>query len=159
MRILLLLSAALLIQSCKSVKEPFDADSIQVIKANNGVNAYLCDNSLSFNSYDCSVDANNNKINNIIKVLTKYPNSKVTVHGFCDDVGSEAINKTLSFKRAKTVKNYLVSKGIDPKRIKIKAYGEDSPFVPNNSNENRAKNRKVICSVALSKKDVLLAKQ
>lgn len=156
-RILLFLSASLIILGCKPVKEPFDPASIEVVNVNNGVNTYLCNNSLSFDSFDSSFEANN-KINNIVDVLFKYPNSIVTVHGFCDDIGSEAINKTLSLKRAKTVKNYLISKGINRKRIKIRGYGEDSPFVPNNSDENRAKNRKVICTVSLDKRDVLVDK-
>jgi outer membrane protein OmpA-like peptidoglycan-associated protein len=49
----------------------------------------------------------------------------------------------LSRDRVQTVKNYLVTKGIDSRRITGKGYGPDKPVGPNDTEENRSKNRRV----------------
>ncbi|MCB1198658.1 MAG: OmpA family protein, partial [Deltaproteobacteria bacterium] len=48
-----------------------------------------------------------------------------------------------SRKRAQSVKQYFIDKGIDPKMIRSAGYGETKPKVPNTSKENKAKNRRV----------------
>ena len=69
--------------------------------------------------------------------------AKITVNGFCDDIGSEAMNKTLSLKRAKTVKDYLISKGIPSIRFNAVGFGETKPVADNKTSAGRAKNRRV----------------
>ena len=54
-----------------------------------------------------------------------------------------AYNKALSDRRAASVKKYLVSKGIAPDRLTSKGYGMERPIVPNDSEQNRALNRRV----------------
>ena len=60
-----------------------------------------------------------------------------------DDIGSDAYNFKLSDQRAASVAEYLITKGIGKKRIISKGYGKTMPLVPNDSDENRAKNRRV----------------
>lgn len=60
-----------------------------------------------------------------------------------DDLGEEQFNLALSEKRAGSVKNYLISKDISERSIRVKGYGETDPLFPNDSDENRAKNRRV----------------
>jgi outer membrane protein OmpA-like peptidoglycan-associated protein len=57
-------------------------------------------------------------------------------------VGKPADNLLLSENRAKSVVSYLTQKGIDPKRLFYKGYGEAQPVSPNTTEEGRAKNRR-----------------
>lgn len=63
--------------------------------------------------------------------------------GHTDSIGTEAYNQKLSERRANTVKNYLISKGIDPNRIYAEGKGELSPVASNKTREGRAQNRRV----------------
>lgn len=74
--------------------------------------------------------------------LKQNSNLIVEISGHTDDVGNDNENLVLSENRAKTVMNYLVSQGISQERLSAKGYGETKPKLPNNSTENRAKNRR-----------------
>ena len=63
--------------------------------------------------------------------------------GHTDSIGTEQYNQGLSERRANTVKNYLVSKGIDPNRIYTEGKGELQPIASNATREGRAQNRRV----------------
>ena len=68
----------------------------------------------------------------------------IIVAGHADSVGSDDFNNRLSMKRAEAVKKYIMEKyQIPPQLIILKAYGESSPLAPNDSEENRALNRRV----------------
>ena len=76
------------------------------------------------------------------RFLKENPGIKVSIQGHTDDVGDDTKNMELSDQRAKGVKDYLVSLGISASRLKSKGYGETKPRVPNDSESNRAKNRR-----------------
>ena len=59
-----------------------------------------------------------------------YPNSVITVEGFADPAGSQRYNKTLSARRATSVREYLVSKGLPSEQLKVIGYGEARQVVP-----------------------------
>ena len=84
----------------------------------------------------------------IIKILNEYPNSKFTVEGHTDSVGSEKLNQDLSDARALSVKEYLVKNGIDEFRLSSKGYGESKPIDTNNTSKGRANNRRVEINLA-----------
>ena len=67
----------------------------------------------------------------------------IEIGGHTDDQGSDAYNSTLSNQRAESVVNYLIGKGIEKSRLTYKGYGETKPVVKNDSDENRAFNRRV----------------
>jgi outer membrane protein OmpA-like peptidoglycan-associated protein len=69
--------------------------------------------------------------------------STVIIEGHTDNVGSAQKNKTLSEQRATAVLNYLVGRGVDKKRLKSVGYGLTKPVADNNTEEGRAKNRRV----------------
>ena len=84
------------------------------------------------------------QIKKIAEVLKQNPLLKIKIAGYTDDRGSEKYNLELSFKRAKAIKDILVKKyHISPNRIVVKGYGEAYPVVPNDSETNRALNRRV----------------
>ncbi|WP_295421866.1 OmpA family protein [Sulfurovum sp.] len=69
---------------------------------------------------------------------------KIKIFGYTDNIGSKDYNLKLSIKRAMSVANYLVDcKKINKAKIEVKGLGERNPIVPNNSDEHRAKNRRV----------------
>lgn len=57
-----------------------------------------------------------------VKVLKQYPNVRIEIRGYTDNLGSPAHNLALSEARAEAVKDYLVSKGIDASRIQTKGF-------------------------------------
>ena len=69
--------------------------------------------------------------------------SFVEVVGHTDDVGDDAYNMALSEERAKSVRNYLVTKGLDPNKVVTTGKGESMPIASNSTPEGRAENRRV----------------
>jgi outer membrane protein OmpA-like peptidoglycan-associated protein len=67
----------------------------------------------------------------------------IELHGHTDSKGSAEYNLHLSQDRAQAVANYLVAKGIAPKRLIVKGFGSGQPVADNDSSEGRSKNRRV----------------
>ena len=78
-----------------------------------------------------------------VQNLNDNPDIKVEIQGHTDNIGSNEYNMKLSQRRAETVRDYLVSKGIDPSRLTVKGYGETMPIADNNTPEGRALNRRI----------------
>lgn len=93
------------------------------------------------NSYTLS-DKSKFILKGFARFLKENPTITVAIQGHTDDIGDDAFNLTLSENRAKGVKDYLVSLGIDNDRLSAKGYGETVPKLPNDSDYNRAKNRR-----------------
>ena len=70
------------------------------------------------------------------------PSVNVEIHGHTDDVGDNASNLDLSTKRAKEVHDYLIQIGVASNRISFKGFGESKPLVANDSEKNKAINRR-----------------
>jgi outer membrane protein OmpA-like peptidoglycan-associated protein len=68
---------------------------------------------------------------------------KIEIHGHTDNTGDEAKNQKISENRAKAVREYIISKNIEPKRISYKGFGSKQPIKLNNTEEGRKKNRRV----------------
>jgi outer membrane protein OmpA-like peptidoglycan-associated protein len=64
-------------------------------------------------------------LNEIIAILKEIPDAKIEVRGYTDASGKRAINRWISEERAKSVKNYLGSSGINPANIEAKGFGEE----------------------------------
>lgn len=79
----------------------------------------------------------------VLAMLKHDPASQFEIGGHTDDVGSDAHNLTLSEQRAKAVVDWLIEHGIAASRLTAQGYGESKPLVPNTSDTNRAKNRRV----------------
>ncbi len=85
----------------------------------------------------------NEELDRLVSLLEGNQTIKVEISAHTDDVGNDDSNMKLSEKRAKTVVDYLVSKNIKAERMTAKGYGETQPLVPNDTDENKAKNRRV----------------
>jgi len=82
------------------------------------------------------------ELDKLMELLKKNSNLKIEIGGYTDDKGDEKYNQILSQKRADAVVNYLIQKGIVATRLIAKGYGEMQPVVPNDTEENKAKNRR-----------------
>ncbi len=79
----------------------------------------------------------------VVAVLEKNTALNIKIKGHTDNIGRAAYNMKLSENRAKAVMEYLVKKGIDPKRLSAKGFGLTLPIAGNDTKEGRAKNRRV----------------
>jgi len=75
--------------------------------------------------------------------LDKLGNVNIEVAGHTDSIGSDEYNLNLAQRRADSVRNYLISKGIAADRLSTKAYGESQPVADNTTAEGRFENRRV----------------
>lgn len=73
------------------------------------------------------------ELNVLYEFMHNKQNVKILVEGHTDSRGSDALNDALSLKRAESVKEYLVRKGIAPERIDTKGYGKRKPIASNNT--------------------------
>ena len=82
-------------------------------------------------------------LDQVVKSLKAYPEMRVEIAGYTDDVGAEDLNLKLSQKRADTVARYLVNAGISADRIVAKGFGEADPVASNKNAAGRAENRRI----------------
>ena len=80
----------------------------------------------------------------VVSVLQAHPElTRIEVQGHTDADGEDQANLALSAARAAAVVDYLVKKGADRTRLKSTGYGETRPVAPNDTPENKQKNRRV----------------
>ncbi len=96
----------------------------------------------AINKSNLSTDAKTN-LDKLVTVLNTYPDTNIEVQGHTDDTGTEALNQTLSEKRAASVSTYLGQKGIATTRVTTKGYGELAPKYDNTTETGRTQNRRV----------------
>ncbi|HCC85771.1 MAG TPA: hypothetical protein DEQ06_04115, partial [Porphyromonadaceae bacterium] len=75
--------------------------------------------------------------------LLNNPDTDVKIYGHTDSTGSDAINNPLSQRRAESVYNYLLSKGVSGSRMVSEGFGSTQPVADNNTAAGRAENRRV----------------
>lgn len=98
-------------------------------------------------------------LDKVAESLIQYPNSLIDVYGHTDSTGSDAFNQTLSENRARTVMNYLITKGVPAARIRSQGFGETMPVADNGTPEGRTKNRRVeVKIVPVTQEDVAAAR-
>ncbi len=83
----------------------------------------------------------------LLRFLRENPTLRVEIGGHTDSTGGADFNRELSLKRAASVRDYLVAKGIDPGRVTSQGYGMDHPLATNDTEEGRSLNRRTTISV------------
>jgi OOP family OmpA-OmpF porin len=86
-------------------------------------------------------------LNDAAATLDKNPEIKVEVAGHTDSDGAAEYNESLSARRAATVRDYLISRGIAEDRLTTRGYGEAQPITGNDTAEGKAANRRVVLRV------------
>ena len=82
-------------------------------------------------------------LNSIAEIMKEFPNSNFRIEGHTDSDGSDALNLKLSKERAASVREYLVTRGLETSRLTSEGYGESKPIASNKTKAGKAKNRRV----------------
>lgn len=88
------------------------------------------------------------QIQKVSDFLMAYPGTTAEIEGHTDNVGSDQYNLKLSKKRAESVMQHLINKGIDPSRMKAVGYGQTRPVADNSTKEGRDRNRRVVAVIS-----------
>lgn len=81
-------------------------------------------------------------LNTLGKALAENKDIKLKIDGHTDYIGTEQYNLNLSLKRANSIKNYLIGRGVSANNISIEGYGKQNPVANNSTEAGRAKNRR-----------------
>ena len=82
------------------------------------------------------------ELKKMLKLLKINPELKIEISGHTDSDGDDDLNLSLSNERASSVVKWLIENGISSNRLTFKGFGESKPIVKNDSEENKAKNRR-----------------
>jgi OmpA-OmpF porin, OOP family len=83
------------------------------------------------------------QLDDVVDFMLHKKEARIEISGHTDNVGNPQANKTLSQKRAEACRNYIVSKGIDKKRMDAVGEGDTRPVASNDTDEGRQKNRRI----------------
>ena len=86
-------------------------------------------------------------LNSQSKFLNQNPSLKVTIQGHCDERGTREYNLALGEKRASSVKDYLISLGINSERISVVSYGKERPQVLGSNKAAWSMNRRSVTTI------------
>jgi outer membrane protein OmpA-like peptidoglycan-associated protein len=112
-----------------------------------GLIVNMSDVLFAFNKYELKPDAQI-KLAKISGILLTYPNLKVQVEGYTDNIGSDEYNLKLSEERATAVQAFLIAQGVQPGNVSAQGYGKASPVADNSTNAGRTQNRRVAMVVS-----------
>ena len=125
-----------------------------VVKGDNGIQVFL-KNDILFDIGSAELSSNAiQTLTDLNKVLKKYPKNRIIVQGYTDSTGSDELNQKLSTQRAQAVYNYLVGTGLKTLSISYVGYGKSNPIASNDTEEGRAKNRRVVLAITANEKDI-----
>ena len=93
------------------------------------------------NKYDLEPESTS-ELDMVVMLLKENPTLKIQINGHTDNIGKAADNLKLSNDRAQSVVKYLVTKGIEIKRLSFRGFGANQPIASNNSEEGKAQNRR-----------------
>lgn len=88
------------------------------------------------------------ELDKLADLLKNHPEVEASIEGHTDSQGNDATNLKLSKARAKAVKDYLVSKGVESDHLASEGYGETKPIADNATAEGRAQNRRVVINTS-----------
>lgn len=145
-------------KQAKDIKETLPG--AQVERVGDGIKVTMNESIVNF-AFDSSnltsvAQANLDKLG---KVLEDNPDTNINIYGHTDSKGADAYNLKLSQRRADAVKAYLSTKGIASSRMFTKGEGKGMPVASNDTEEGRAKNRRVEFAITANEKMINDAKQ
>lgn len=127
----------------KAFREELSGSGIDVIREGDNIRLIMPSN-ITFPTGKAYISSGfHSTLNDITKVLAKFDKTLLSIEGHTDSTGTEEFNQKLSEERAANVKHYLVAQGIIETRLKTSGLGELRPIVKNDTEKNRALNRRV----------------
>ena len=115
---------------------------LEALKTDRGMVITLGDVLFEFNRAEVKASAQA-RMAQLADFLRQYPDRRLSIEGHTDSVGSAAYNAELSQRRAEAIRGQLIGLGIAPERISTVGYGKDFPVAANDTDTNRAINRRV----------------
>jgi outer membrane protein OmpA-like peptidoglycan-associated protein len=115
---------------------------LQTRETARGLIMNMSDVLFAFNKYELKPEARE-KLAKISGILLAYPDLKVQVEGYTDNIGSDDYNQKLSEQRADSVRDYLVKQNVPEDNITAEGFGKTNPIADNSTNSGRAENRRV----------------
>lgn len=82
-------------------------------------------------------------LDRLVVFMNENKDKRAALAGYTDNVGSEAYNQALAERRVASVRDYVVTKGVESSRISGQGFGESKPIADNKTADGRAKNRRV----------------
>lgn len=143
----------------KQAEEIAKIPGAEVKRVGEGINVTFEEGVLfGYDKADISGNAEK-KLTELANILNKYPDTYVLVEGHTDATGSDAYNTSLSKRRAEAVSDELREKNVKNNRIRTAWYGEGQPKYSNETEGDRAKNRRVEFAIYASEELIKQAKQ
>ncbi len=129
-------------KQAREIQEALPGVTVQ--RVGEGIHLTLGENSVNFefNKATLTPTAMSN-LDKLIPVFKEYNQTNIKIYGYTDSKGSEDYNLTLSERRAATVKQYLISKGLMGSRFTSVGMGEAEPIAENETDAGRSQNRRV----------------
>jgi outer membrane protein OmpA-like peptidoglycan-associated protein len=115
---------------------------LQTTETARGLIVNMSDVLFDFNKFTLKGDAQV-KLAKVSGILLAYPNLKLQVEGYTDNIGSDEYNQKLSEERAGAVRDFLVAQSVPDMNITAQGYGKTNPIADNSTNSGRAQNRRV----------------
>jgi len=135
------------------LREELEDTGVSVTRRGDDIILNMSSN-ISFSTGSADLNANIFPVlDSVSKVIRKYDKTLVEAAGHTDSVGSAESNQSLSERRANTVAQYLISRGVARDRAIIIGAGENMPMADNSSAEGRALNRRVELSLLPIRED------
>jgi outer membrane protein OmpA-like peptidoglycan-associated protein len=143
----------------KQAEEISKIPGAEVKRVGEGINVTFEEGVLfGYNKFDISGNAEK-KLGELANILNKYPETYVLVEGHTDATGSDDYNLSLSKKRSEAVSDELRQKNVKSNRIRTAWYGEAQPKFSNETENDRAKNRRVEFAIYAREELIKQAKQ
>jgi len=137
------------IEEYNKIAGKFDGTGTKITKTEDGSLSLIPSAEASFKLNKAELNENIKKtLDSIVETLEEYPEAKATIKGHTDATGPEEFNKKLSEERAKSVSDYLISKGIDSSRIETVGIGTSEPIADDSTKEGKMQNRNVDITIS-----------
>lgn len=131
-----------------------------VERVGEGIRLVLNENAVRFDTGKATLTAvAKSNLDKLVPVFKEYADTEIDIFGYTDSTGSPELNLSLSQKRAESVRNYLVSKGLLASRFIIKGMGIADPIASNDTAEGRTQNRRVEFAILANDKMIQDAKK
>ena len=145
-------------KQAKDIKEALPG--AQVERVNEGIKITLSENTVNFDFNSAALTTvSKSNLDKLAGVMVQYPDTNINVYGHTDSKGTDEYNLTLSQKRANSVIDYLVSKGIARTRLNAMGMGEKDPIATNETEAGKAQNRRVEFAITANEEMIKDAQQ
>ena len=125
----------------------------EVERVGEGIRLVLKEDAVRFNVNKSTLTAQaQSNLDQLIPVLKEYGETNIDIFGYTDSSGSAAYNLSLSKDRAKSVKKYLIAKGLSSNRLNTTGLGIADPIASNETIEGKMQNRRVEFAITANQK-------